>query len=229
MSGSVGLKIVKNGLVFYFDAGNRKSYIGSGLTCSDLTNNIYGTLTNGPSFSSANNGSIAFDGINNYIDFGNILNLTSNFTLSTTFNMVDTTLGVQTIIGKQEAGGYGIEVNGSIVANSIAAIFYINGGYRAVSDPISNYKNNVFADISITYDGNTFLYYRNGSQVATTSYSGVVTTVSVPFSIGTNPSPNPSLNGNFLKGKVADVRIYNRVLSTAEVLQNYNATKFRFN
>ena len=101
-SGPIG-PIVTENLVLYLDAGNNASYPGSGTTWYDLVGNSNGILTNGPVFNTGNGGNIVFDGINDYVDFGNILNLTSNFTLSTTFNMVDTTLGVQTIIGKQEA------------------------------------------------------------------------------------------------------------------------------
>ena len=62
-------KIVTNGLVLALDAANNKSYPGSGTTWSDLSNtgkNL--TLTNGPTFSAANLGSIVFDGTNDYID-----------------------------------------------------------------------------------------------------------------------------------------------------------------
>ena len=61
-------RIVTDGLVLCLDAGNTKSYPGSGTTWTDLSgrrNN--GTLTNGPTFDSANGGSIVFDGTNDTV------------------------------------------------------------------------------------------------------------------------------------------------------------------
>jgi len=60
--------IVMNGLVLCLDAGNTKSYPGSGTTWIDLSGNSNtGTLTNGPTYSSENGGSLVFDGIDDYV------------------------------------------------------------------------------------------------------------------------------------------------------------------
>ena len=64
-------RIVTNGLVLCLDAGSRKSYGGTGNVWRDLAGSNNGTLTNGPTFSSANGGSIAFDGTNDYVSFNN--------------------------------------------------------------------------------------------------------------------------------------------------------------
>jgi hypothetical protein len=64
-------KIITDGLVLYLDAANPKSYVSGSTTWGDLSrggNN--GTLVNGPTFSSANGGSIVFDGVNDYINCG---------------------------------------------------------------------------------------------------------------------------------------------------------------
>ena len=66
-------KIVTDGLEFYIDAANPKSFVDGNTTWNDLSrsgNN--GTLTNGPTFDSANGGSISFDGVNDYVDMGAI-------------------------------------------------------------------------------------------------------------------------------------------------------------
>ena len=50
-----GSNIVTDGLVLSLDAANRRSYPGSGTAWSDMAgNNNIGTLTNGPTFNSAN-------------------------------------------------------------------------------------------------------------------------------------------------------------------------------
>ena len=51
MSGTVGSKIVKGGLVFYMDAANPNCYISGNTTCNDLTSSISGSLENGVGFS----------------------------------------------------------------------------------------------------------------------------------------------------------------------------------
>ena len=77
------LGIVTDGMVLNLDAGTPLSYPGSGTTWTDLSGNgRNGTLTNGPTYNSANGGSIVFDGSNDYISFNNVttssLGLTSS-------------------------------------------------------------------------------------------------------------------------------------------------------
>ena len=90
-----GPHIVTDGLVLHLDAANTKSYQSGSTTWFDKSGyGINGTLTNGPTFSSANRGIIVFDGVNDYID--NTVNLTqinniansSSFTFSSTFKLL---------------------------------------------------------------------------------------------------------------------------------------------
>ena len=74
----VFLPIVTTGLQLYLDAGNASSYSGSGTTWTDLSGNSRdGTLTNGPTYSSANGGSIVFDGTNDYVQCSGSLTVTA--------------------------------------------------------------------------------------------------------------------------------------------------------
>jgi alpha-tubulin suppressor-like RCC1 family protein len=83
MSVAYNSSIVTNGLVLALDAGNSKSYPGSGTTWTDLTNNgRNGTLTNGPTYSSANGGSLVFDGIDDFVSSVSNLTLANNFSVS---------------------------------------------------------------------------------------------------------------------------------------------------
>ena len=66
-------QIVKDGLVLALDAGNTKSYPGSGTSWSDLSGQgNTGTLTNGPTYSSADGGSIVFDGTKTLLSHHNL-------------------------------------------------------------------------------------------------------------------------------------------------------------
>ena len=66
--------IITQNLVLCLDAANSKSYPGSGTTWYNLIpGGVNGTLTNGPTYSSANGGVIALDGVNDYISLTNSL------------------------------------------------------------------------------------------------------------------------------------------------------------
>jgi hypothetical protein len=70
--------VVTTGLQLYLDAGNASSYPGSGTTWTDLTvNGRNGTLTNGPTYSSADGGSIVFDGSNDFVQCTGSLTVTA--------------------------------------------------------------------------------------------------------------------------------------------------------
>jgi hypothetical protein len=70
--------IVTDRLVMYLDAGNTVSYPRTGTTWTDLINSTNNaTLTNGPTFNSANGGAIVFDGINDRAITVSSLNLST--------------------------------------------------------------------------------------------------------------------------------------------------------
>ena len=79
-----GIKpIVTSGLVLCLDAGNIKSYPGIGTAWTDLSGRGgIGTLTNGPTYNSANGGSFSFDGIDDYVSSVSNLTLANNFSVS---------------------------------------------------------------------------------------------------------------------------------------------------
>ena len=70
--------IVTSGLQLYLDAGNTSSYPGTGTAWTDLSvNSRNGTLTNGPTYSATNGGSIVFDGSNDYVQCSGSLTVTA--------------------------------------------------------------------------------------------------------------------------------------------------------
>ena len=72
-----------------------------------------------------------------------------------------------------------------------------------------------------------------GNAVLTTSDAGATLASNITFddaahySIGQEYDPGPA-KGDFFKGQISCVQIYNKVLTQAEVTQNYNALKLRF-
>jgi hypothetical protein len=217
-------KIITEGLVLSLDAGNVKSYPGSGTVWTDKSgrgNN--GTLTNGPTFSSANGGSILFDGNNDLVQ-ANAVN-SSYFTLSVWAKWV------QFFPSNQ---GHSLVSNNTSTSNGYML-------YQGTSDPHNRVvlfvctpslagltsntllSTNVWYNIVGTYDGNLISIYINGALDKNTPQTGTVTPNPSSLLLG-----KTSYNNTYFNGNISNTQIYNRALSASEVLQNYNATKSRF-
>jgi hypothetical protein len=224
--------IVTDGLVLWLDAGNKPSYPGTGNAWTDLSGNKNnGTFSNGPTYSNANEGSIVFDGIDDYVG----TNLITEFPASAgfTFNIVlkaidDGATDVRrALIGNTEypVSGFALGYNHGF-GNTNYWMFYWYPSIMAASFGIltPNFGNIEF--ITFSYDGNTdFKLYRNGILVSTLSSSET----KIYKTSGNLLIAAPTQGGwsNFL-GNIYVLQGYNRALSAAEVLQNFNAQKARF-
>jgi hypothetical protein len=216
--------IVTDGLVLYMDAGFLPSYSRNGTTWNDLSgNDNNGTLTNGPTFSSANGGIIVFDGTNDYAvktSPSNIPNNQSAKTISVWFyssrdnNFQDTMLATNSGVFNS---GVSLKVNNQ----RKMVVEDLNGNLILTSTvtPITNVRYN----FTFTTTGTTNKIYVNGLQDATNTFTHPTGSVTGIY-LGSNQNAgNPHLMGG-----IAIVLYYNRELSATEVLQNYNAQKARF-
>jgi len=229
-----GPRIVSNGLVLCLDAANKNSYRGTGTTWTDLSGNgNNGTLTNGPTFSTTNGGNIIFDGTNDYID---VANTTTSFSFANTTFTVSiwfkpAVLSNGALISKDGAtSGWSIWVvsdgtivsflkNGSTVdayQKLTSSVLQINRWFNIVS--VITTSTTITGNNSITNYVNGILNI--GTTIATTTYNA---DNSFNLYLGRRTT-SPYYNGS-----LAITQIYNRSLSASEVLQNYNATKSRFN
>ena len=227
-----GPDIVTDGLIFALDTANKNSYPGSGTAINDLTvNNTNGTLTNGPTFNSGNAGTIAFDGGDDYIDFGSIISSDplslyglNNFTIEVWVKANGTGDGFQRIIDKSSAGGaadgWGIWFGSTASTNYISlASAGSNLVTSTTSTDFGNWVHYVF-----TKSGNNYELWMNGVRKETNTNTTAIPSTTTNCRIG---SWNHS-TGRELNGEIATFRIYDTTLSATEVLQNYNATKTRF-
>lgn len=228
--------IVTSGLVLNLDASRKSSYPNTGTTWYDISgsgNN--GTMVNGVAYGSTASGVMSFDGVNDYVNIGTSANLrfTKNFTINIWFKF-NTKSGVQTLISNNESGGYGIISNYNsegfvgTAASRIVTFYHINGTYYLVGDSLNNYTINTWYNITTTYDGNTIKYFRNGVLIDSYSVAGSITITSEPLVIGCNPNSSGTNFSDFFNGDLGQTMIYNRVLSSTEITQNFNATKSRF-
>ena len=188
--------IVTNGLVLALDAANRKSYPGTGTTWTDISGNgNSGTLVNGPTYSSANGGSIVFDGTNDYV-------VTSTITNYKSLNMwvyLDSKSAYLLDARNGSPSGYFWFPGGDANFGPDWDQFYING--KPVSLSLSNIPTNVWFNF----------YIRNtGIRTGTINF----------FSRFTNAETQA--------GKFSLFSAYNRALTDAEILQNYNALRGRY-
>jgi hypothetical protein len=78
--------------------------------------------------------------------------------------------------------------------------------------------------VALTYNASNGVTvgYLNGVQQGTINFTSNVTFNSIPFNLCKSQA------GVYFDGSVALSRCYNRALTAAEVLQNYNAQKNRF-
>ena len=216
-------RIVTSGLVLALDAAERLSYPRTGTTWRDLSGNgNNGTLTNGPTFSAANMGSIVFDGTNDYI--GSFPTQISGVGSKTICAFIyPTTTSRAGICGiRNNLDGWVFTINRTSPGN--LTYFHTTGTTCEVAASITT---NTWSYVCVTYSTTTatVILYRNGVQVGSpiTSVSSIV---SSPFNgvIGDELSNYATP----FKGNMSSVQIYNRSLTATEILQNYNATKSRF-
>ena len=226
-----GPKIVTSGLLLALDAADKLSYPGSGTTWRDLSgNNNTGTLTNGPTFSAGNMGSISFDGTNDYVNvpYSSILNTPNGATYEVWIKPTVATTGTFLNRGTSDSGA--TPDNPRFIAYSTGNLYFDWSSpgvdiYLETSTGVTLGRwNQVIGLATPSAQLRTFV---NGGE---TSYSGRVN--SLPSTL---PNTSTALEigaatwaPSYFNGGIAIVRLYNRVLSSSEILFNYNATKNRF-
>jgi hypothetical protein len=227
-------QIVTNGLVLSLDAADRNSYVSGSTTWNDMSgNNNSGSLVNGPTFSSANGGSIVFDGTNQYANLGNpnSLNISGSITIESWVYPTDITTGVvKGIAGRWESNAKSYKI---AILNSTSK-FYIDISNAGTEDIYLQSTQN--ATINTWY--HVVGTYISGASPSLNIYvnaqlSNGVLIGTIPQSLFSGASlflvgTDTISGGNFFTGRIAETKIYNRALSATEIAQNYNAQKSRF-
>jgi hypothetical protein len=223
-----GQEIVTNGLVMYLDSADKDSYPGTGTSWDDLTGNENnGTLVNGPSFLSNQNGGVfLFDGVDDYISraYNSTFNITTGLTLSVTVkrNSIFSQLQDCFFLSRVPSWYFYDEYNSGNIRGEV----FIDGVRRgAVQTSLPN--DGKYYNIVYTYNSSTGLsaMYKNGSLATSVQLTGLSN-----YLIDSSTSNFSSLFFSSL-GKsyfVGDIKIYNRALSADEVSQNFNAQRTRF-
>ena len=216
-----GPEINESGLVLALDAGNTKSYPGSGTTWTDLSGNgNNATLVNGPTYSSGNGGFIAFDGVDDYISFSSplVVNTNSGFTIelmsyiSSTQNNAQWSYFYSDGIGSWEIGTY------STTPGSFEFKDTGTSGTPSVLCTLSSPWQHIVFGCNAQQ---AFMYNNLSYSTNATLFRNANVSIS-------NLNRSQSTSNKYFKTNQCIIRIYNRALSAAEVSQNYNATRGRY-
>ena len=226
-----GPKAVTNGLVLCLDAADKNSYPGTGTSWNDLSgNNNNGILTNGPIFNSANAGAISFDGTDDYVSITNSSTVNPNngsFSIMAWVNSDPSNGGDgwDLWVAKRSTGTNGYYI-GALAGSGMRFVIGNNVDSRTDTAFIG-FVSNTWTMVTAILDrtANTQTIIRNNfDESASTTPSGGTYSNTANLNIGADFN-----GGNYqVNGRIASVRLYNRAITSLEVLQNYNAQKTRF-
>lgn len=234
MAISYNPKIVTNGLVGLWDAGNVKSFPGSGTTWKDLTGQSDAILAASPAFNSISPANFVFTGSSAAwipyvasqaptaaISFG-------AWVYSPNWGGVT---GTYKILSKTEAGGYALGTNDGYSGLHCNIWITTTGWYR-IGVPVSSLSNG-WHHVVITFDGKFMKIYIDGILINTGDV-GTATTISYAYAnnlvIGAEATSGNSAgySGQQWPGNIAQAFVYNISLSNDQVIQNFNASRGRF-
>jgi len=228
-------RIVTDGMVLALDAGNTKSYPGSGSTWTDLSG-INNASLNGATFSSFGGGSIEFDGTNDYVDLGGKTYIGSgeietgeangNYTLEAWINVRSsqgTATNADSIIGSTSTYGVGMQVG---ISGSSPRINY---GARGTSNFYSStFSYNTWTHVVLSRIGGTSVRtYLNGQFDISNAATNLEVAAGQSYGGMQIGNSSPRVTG-YYDGYIAIARIYKIGLTDEQVKQNFNATRSRF-
>ena len=208
-------------LVLYLDAANLRSYVSGSTNWTDISkgaNTV--TLVNGPTFNTSKGGNIVFDGADDYCST-NLVKTFTNMTIQAWFYkngaspsvysglVADRSATVATGLLINRSGGEDLAYNW----NNDAATYNWSSGLIL--------NNNAWNFLSLTVTPTLATGFLNGVS-ATNSVSHSPTSIT-NLAIGKD-----YVTERLVRGSIGLVFIYDKALSAAEVLQNYNTTKIRY-
>jgi hypothetical protein len=223
-------KVVTNGLLLYLDGLNPSSYPGTGNIWYDLSGNGYhGTLIGNLPFNYENAGNMLYTANSMYV-------INSSFNITPVNNELSITMWYRTpnnrandmlidLCSSISPGSnrdlFSIRQNWGSGNNNTAFYFNSTAGFQYIQLP-SRVINNTWNHITYTKVGTTRYAYLNGVNVASGGATGNIRSID-RYIVGID-----NIFGSGFVGNIAAVQVYNRGLSSSEVLQNFNATRGRF-
>ena len=227
--------IVQDGLVLNLDAAVDASYPGNGTTWSNLTNTTAsGTLVNGPTFTNEYGGGVVFDATDDYVTLNNMSGyqlLTSDYISIDVWFKSNSFAGFsrkylfenRSSTGSQGTNPFLIFVDRtSDIAGNLRV--YGGQGQTNVANISIDTIYNLVMTIDTTSSTNNFNIYLD--NVKTTDSENITNTANISDVMYLGKAYVE--NDYRWNGPIYRFSMYNKILSDEEVLQNYNATKGRF-
>jgi len=215
-----GPNIVRDGLVLALDAANPTSYPGSGVIWKDQTiNQNNATLINGPTFDSANGGSIVFDGLDDYLNIPLSTTIINSFTWEFIFKKVSGNIFL--IMTRNSNAGVWMSIS------STDDVTFTIGGVADYSYNTNFIENEIYT-LTNVINNTIWVSYINGLLVNQMSISPNRTQNQTNRWVSSVILNTNNTLRTFLQQTMYSYRYYNRALSSSEVLHNYNALKSRF-
>jgi hypothetical protein len=227
MANLYGPRIVTDGLVLHLDAGNRKSYPGSGTSWNDLSGNgNTGTLVNGVGYNSGNGGSLVFDGVNDFVT-GSITPLTSNYSIELWFKLITSNSSENSLIALTASNDHGFLGEVSNLDKKIRFLHRVPYGVAGGDSFYSSGSINLNQIYCITWvrDTNQKIYINSNFDSQITSTNSAFDSNLNQLVIGQLLQIN---SVRIINGNIYSTKIYNRALTAQEIQQNFNALKGRF-
>jgi hypothetical protein len=217
-----------NDIILWIDGENTNTRVITPTTAYDRSSLDYnGSLMNGMGLSHRNAGtSFSFDGGDDYINLGSPYRIgisVSYLTVSIWFKITSSPVGSNTLIK------FGAANSGWLIGFSSSGLYYnlYTTTNTYAGGGISLPSLNVWSNLTFTYGGTgTFIMYLNGVIVVNTTASvgTIVNGGSTVVNIGRDGSGSGS---NYFKGDMSIVRVFADTLTSAQVLNIYNAGKQR--
>jgi hypothetical protein len=186
---------------------------GPAVTDSSGQNNA-GTIINDAARTAAGKigRAIDFDGVNDYVSVAdaNSLDLTTGMTLEA-WVQLDTVSAWRTAIFKEKPSSVVYDLYATNASASPQGEARFGSAIAQLGAPPA-LTAGVWTHLAVTYDGAALRVYRNGTQAATKAATGAIQTSTGALRIGGN-----LIWGEYLDGRIDEVRIYNRALSAGEI------------
>lgn len=234
------LPIVTDGLVLYYDAANTKSYVSGDTQMNNLVKDspFQGTITNGATFDDTNKG-ILLDGSNQDIELTNPTSFNYGNEITVIVGCTPNSLTPASLFapgGNDSDNFLRMSTDGVNPETKFRFTTTQAGGNL---NALQNYSTTEVVTgtsyfVGGIVDGFSTRLYVNGKKESDLT-SGVAralwdTTVSIvhqggKVNIGSRPFTSDQL---FLDGLIHYVLFYNRVLTDAEMYQNYSSLRGRF-
>jgi hypothetical protein len=234
--------IITNGLVMNLDAGFTPSYPTTNTTWYDLSGNVNnGLLANGLTYDNAYGGSVYMDGGDEYIQVppsSNLLSYFSNNSFTITLivksdNVVyprsRCPIYVNSTVTSPTQRGWSAGHGASTSSMQIRVGDGTNFSTTDISHVVSEstiYLRTFTVDrtngvLTKYYVNGSYIGQHNATNVTGSIYDGIDTDFVTGFVFG-------YVWGWRFIGSIYNIMVYNRVLTQAEVTQNYNAQKSKF-